>query len=138
MDPAHFLTLPNCQWEALLRGAYTKDKKPVRLELLTDPDMYTMCERGLRGGVCTVGRQKVTHANNPLCPGYDASKPTTHILYLDANNLYAVAMSKRLPSGNFKWVVMSVEAAAKLAAKYSESDSTGYFLEVDLTCPKEQ
>ena len=30
-------------------------------------------------------------ANHPKIPGYDSSKPTVHILDLDANNLYGVA-----------------------------------------------
>ncbi len=35
---------------------------------------------------------------------YDDSKPTKHITYLDANNLYGWAMSNPLPTGGFKWM----------------------------------
>ena len=41
-------------------------------------------------------------ANNPQVPGYDPSKPNKHIIYLDANNLYGWAMSKPLPTRDFK------------------------------------
>ena len=40
-------------------------------------------------------------ANNPLVPGYDPRKPKRHIMYLDANNGWAV--SKPLPIRDFKW-----------------------------------
>ena len=35
---------------------------------------------------------------------FDASKPSKFITYLDENNLYGYAMSKRLPTGGFKWM----------------------------------
>ena len=41
-------------------------------------------------------------ANNPLIADqYDASNPTSFILYTDCNNLYGVAMSQLLPYGDF-------------------------------------
>ncbi len=44
LDPAHYITLPSFSWDALLK------KTSVRLELLTDPDMYKFVEEGIRGG----------------------------------------------------------------------------------------
>ena len=35
---------------------------------------------------------------------YNPSKPSKFITYLDANNLYGWAMSKKLPTGGFKWM----------------------------------
>ena len=34
---------------------------------------------------------------------YDKSKPSSYISYLDANNLYGLAMCKKLPYDDFKW-----------------------------------
>ena len=45
LDPAHFYTAPGLAWKACLK------KTRVRLELLTDPDMLLMFERGIRGGI---------------------------------------------------------------------------------------
>ena len=45
LDPAHFYTSPGLAWQACLK------KTSVRLELLTDPDMLLMFERGIRGGI---------------------------------------------------------------------------------------
>ncbi|XP_046571006.1 ankyrin repeat domain-containing protein 17-like [Haliotis rubra] len=41
-------------------------------------------------------------SNNEYVNGYDSSKPTTYILYLDANNLYGWAMIQDLPTGDSK------------------------------------
>ena len=58
LDPAHFYTSPGLAWKACLR------KTRVRLELLTDPDMLLMFERGIRGGI-TQAVHCYASANNP-------------------------------------------------------------------------
>ena len=45
LDPAHFYTAPRLAWKACLK------KTGIRLELLLDPDMLLMFERGIRGGI---------------------------------------------------------------------------------------
>ena len=45
IDPAHFYTSLGLAWKACLK------KTKVILELLTDPDMLLMFERGTRGGI---------------------------------------------------------------------------------------
>ena len=35
---------------------------------------------------------------------YDKTKESSYIQYLDANNLYGAAMSKKLPIKGFKWL----------------------------------
>ena len=45
LDPAHFHMAPGLAWEACLK------KTRVRSELLLDPDMLLMFERGIRGGI---------------------------------------------------------------------------------------
>ena len=45
LDPAHFYMAPGLTWKARLK------KTGVRSELLTDPDMLLMFERGIRGGI---------------------------------------------------------------------------------------
>ena len=45
LDPAHFLSAPGLAWQARLK------KTEVKLELLTDVDMFLMVE-GIRGGTC--------------------------------------------------------------------------------------
>ena len=45
LDPAHFYTSPGLAWKACLK------RTGIKLELLTDPDMLLMFERGIRGGI---------------------------------------------------------------------------------------
>jgi hypothetical protein len=97
LDPAHNPTLPSLGWDGLLKTT-TLGPNAVRLELLTDPDMYMMCESDLRGGLCYV-MERYAKANNSMVEGYDAEKPTSYNMYDDANNLYRPPMiESKLPS----------------------------------------
>lgn len=141
LDPTNgmFLSLPNFSWFAMLKST------GVQLEQITDPDMYQMIEKGKRGGQAIIAK-RYARANNPYLPdGMDASKPESYITYLDANNLYGWAMSRKLPIRNFAWV--NAERLATIAVEVSpgvyELDpswidgDTGLILEVDLEYPED-
>lgn len=141
LDPTNgmFLSLPNFSWFAMLKST------GVQLEQIIDPDMYQMIERGKRGGQAIIAK-RYAKANNPYLPaGFDSTKPETYITYLDANNLYGLAMSRKLPIRNFTWVDPSkltslfVEISPgsfELDPAYIDGDS-GLILEVDLEYPKD-
>ena len=80
-----------------------KKKAEVELELLTDYDVLLMIEEGIRGGLCHAVH-RYAKANNRYMKDYNESKESSYIQYLDANNLYGVAMSEKLPTNGFKWV----------------------------------
>ena len=62
--------------------------------------------------------------------GYDPSKPSNYLIYLDANNLYGWVMSLPLPKSGFKWKrVMPTEDQIM---KMKENANKGWILEVDL------
>ena len=63
--------------------------------------MYLFIEKGLHGGISMVSK-RYAKTNNPQCPDYDSSKPTTYIIYFDTNNLYGLAMNKLLSVGEFQ------------------------------------
>ena len=105
----------------------------VRLELLTDIDMHMFIEKVLRGGISMITHG---HANNRYLPDYDPSQPSSHVTYLDANNLYWWAMSQALPVDGFRW--LEKEEFEHLNINYVSDDSEdGYILEVDLDYPSE-
>ena len=96
LDPAHFYTSPGLAWHACLK------RTGIKLELLTDPDMLLMFERGIRGGI-TQAVHKYTSANNKyMGDKFNPNKDTTYLQYPDTNNLYGWAMSQPLPTGGFK------------------------------------
>ena len=82
LDPAHFYTAPGLAWKARLK------KTRVRLELLTDPDMLLMFERGIRGGITQAVHRYASANNKYMGDLYDPNKESSYLQYLDANNLY--------------------------------------------------
>ena len=97
LDPAWYYTSPGLAWEACLKMTQ------VNLELLHDQDMLLMVEKGIRGGVSMITKRHGV-ANNKYMGNHDEESPSKHIIYLDANNLYGWAMSKKLPTHGFKWL----------------------------------
>ena len=88
LDPAHFLSLPGLSWQVCLK------KTGVEFELLTDYDMLLMVEEEIRGGICH-SIQRYAKANNKYMKNYNNNEESSYIQYLDANNLYGWAMSKK-------------------------------------------
>ena len=69
----------------------------------------------MRGGIFIISK-RYAKATNPLVEGYDTSKPTNYITYLDANKLDRYAMSLPLTKSSFKWkrVMPAVEQLMKM------------------------
>ena len=71
---------------------------------------------------------------------YNNNEESSYIQYLDANNLYGWAMSKKLPVNGFKWINNSETAEhvinEEFIKNYNENDNKGYILEVDVKYPK--
>ena len=97
LDPAYFLTTPGLSLEACLK------KAGVKLELLTDENMFLTYEEDIRGGICNKVHT-YAEANSKYIRNYDKNKESSFLMYVDANNLYGWAMSKKLPADGFKWV----------------------------------
>ena len=133
LDPAHFVSLPGLAWQACLK------KTNIELELLTDYDMLLMVENGIRGGICH-SIHRYAKANNKYMQNYNNNEETSYIQYLDANNLYGWAMSKKLPVNAFKWLDTSETSALARSNKinedfiknYNKNNDNGYILEVDV------
>ena len=130
LDPAHYITLPNFSWDAMLL------KTGMELELIHDEDIFKMVENGLRGGMCQVSMRKA-EANNPyMGEQYNENKETSYINYLDANNLYGLAMCQKLPYKDIKFINDLDNFTEKEILNYDDGDE-GYILDVDLEYPKE-
>ena len=108
-------------------------KTGVELDQIHDLDMYEMIEKGLRGGMCQVSHKRVK-ANNKYMKSYNKDVVSSYINYLDANNLYGLAMSQKLPYSDLEW---SDDIQNTDDVMQYENGEHGYFLEVDLGYPKE-
>ena len=130
LDPAHFVSLPGLAWQACLK------KTNVELELLKDYDMLLMIEEGIRGGICHAVN-RYAHANNHYMKGYDKTKESSYIQYLDTNNLYGAAMSKKLPIKGFRWLDDIERIDEEFIKEYNEISDKGYVIEADVDYPQE-
>ena len=127
LDPVHFYTSPWLAWKACLKHT------GIKLELLTDPDMLLMFERGIRGGITQVVRKYALANNKYMGDRFNPKSESSYFQYLDANNLYGWAMSQPFPTGRFKWTDVNPNEISKLATQTDK----GYILEVDVSYPKE-
>ena len=124
LDPCHYFTSPGLSWNAMLKMTN------IKLELMTDIDMFQFIEKGMHGGVSYIAN-RYGNANNKYMKEYDEKAPSKYIMYLYANNLYGWAMSQYLPTGNFKWMTDKEISKINLG-KYKADGKKGLILEVDL------
>ena len=129
LDPAYFCTTPGLAMEACLK------KTGVKLGQPTDIDMVLMFEKGLRGGISQAIHRYAT-ANNKYTPNYHSQRLSSYLIYLDANNLYGWAMSKKLPLNGFLWSKKLNKYTSDFIKNYDENSNLGYLLEVDFKYPK--
>ena len=97
LDPAWHFSEPGLALDATLKTI------KVQLELLSDSDMLLMIESGIRGRIATISHRYAKVNNEYMRPDFDPAEETKFISYLDDNNLYGWAMSKQLPTSEFKW-----------------------------------
>ena len=120
LDQTLYFTAPGLAWDAMLK--ITK----ISLELIIDPDIALMIDKEIRGGVSMIST-RYGKANNPYLKDYNTNLPTTYIEYVDANNLYGVAMIQKLPFRGFRWVTQE---------ELSNWRGMPCILEVDLRYPE--
>ena len=65
----------------------------LKLEFLTNVEMLSMVEKGIRGGICRAVH-RYAEANSKYMKNYDKNNESSYIQYLDASNLYGWACPK--------------------------------------------
>ena len=73
--------------------------------------------------------------SNKYMKNYDKNI-ISYLMYLDANKFYGWGMSQKLPANDFKWVKKLSKFEEHFIKNYDENSDKGYFLEVDVECPK--
>ena len=126
-DPCHYFSSPGLSWDAMLKMT------GIKLEKISDIDMYLFIKKGLRGGISYTAK-KYAKAKSKYMKEYDPKKPSKYILYLNMNNLYDWAMNGYLLYDGFKWL-KNVDGFD--VNSISEKSSIGYILDVDLEYPDE-
>ena len=130
LDPVYYFTAPGLAWDACLKVT------DIDLELLNDPDMLLMFEKGIRGGISMISNRYGEANNKYIGRGFNRNKLIKYLMYLDANNLYGCAMSLKLPTHGFKWLT-SGEMEKLFNNKVVQVwEKTPCILEVDLEYPE--
>ncbi len=123
LDMCAYLSLPMLAKDIMLK--YTG----AEIELISDEEMSTMIQSGIRGGLSFINKRFAVKKD-------DNGKPT-RLLYVDANNLYGDAMTFPLPYRDFKWMtseeIAEIDVEKDITAK---SGDRGYIFEVDLRYPE--
>lgn len=128
LDPAYYVTASSLTWDAML--LYTG----VRLELISHLEIYEFLEKGIRGGLAQCSLRNAV-ANNKYLSDFDKTQPSTFLVYLDCNNLYGFALSKKIPISDFR-LLSATEIDNLDIESISDESDFGYILEVDLAYPE--
>ena len=124
LDPSHYFSAPGLSWDAMVKMT------GVKLELISDINMYLFIKKGMRGGISYICKRYSSIVN-------ESNKEKKSILNWDANNLYGGAMNQPfLPYSEFDW--LNEKEMKDFCLNFiSENSSVGYILEVDLEYPDE-
>lgn len=128
LDPLHYVSAPSLCFDAMLKITN------VQLDTLPSVDMYLFFTKSIRGGMAGASSRHAV-ANNDCCRHYDPAEPVSHMIALDANNLYGHSLSQQLPTGEFRWLT-SAELETFDVSTVPENSAYGYVLEVDLHYPE--
>ena len=85
---------PGLSWNAMLQIT------DIKLELMTDIDMFHFIEEGMLEGISYIAK-RYGQANRKYLKNHNKEAPSNYIMYLDANNLYGWAMSQCPPTDGF-------------------------------------
>ena len=129
LDHAQFLSAPGLARQTCLK------KTGVKLDLLIDPDMLLMVEKGIRGGICHA-IYRYAKASNNYMKNYDENNDSSFLKYLDPNNLYGWAMSEPQAVNGFEWLEDLSKIDEDFIKNYNKDSVKGYILEVDVEYPK--
>ena len=130
LDPVYYFTAPGLAWDACLKMT------DIDLELLSDPDMLLMFEKGIRGGISMISNRFGKANNKYMRQGFNRNKLIKYLMYLDANNLYGCAMSMKLPTHGFKWLTSGEMEKLFNSQVVQIWEKTPCILEVDLEYPE--
>ena len=130
LDPVYYFTAPGLAWDACLKMT------SIDLELLSDPNMLLMFEKGIRGGISIISNRYGEANNKYMRKGFNKNKPSKYLMYLDANNLYGCGMSMKLPTHGFKWLTGGEMEKLFNTRVIQVWEKTPCILEVDLEYPE--
>jgi hypothetical protein len=109
-------------------------KTGIELALISDKNLLDKVETSKRGGYTFVGTERYFKANNKYLNDYDENIESKYGLYVDANNLYGLAICQHLPYSDIK---STNDILIDDVLNTPDDSDIGYMVELDLSFPKE-
>ena len=81
LNPAHYLSTPGYIWNAMFRFT------DVWLKLVLETEKHQLIENMIRRVGILLIYKGCSEAYNKFIKSYEHSKPSTHVMYLDAKHL---------------------------------------------------
>ena len=126
IDPAYYFTAPGLFWDAMLKMT------GIKLELLSDIDMFLFFKRLVRGGISMISN-RYGKANKPyMGEKFNPEELIKYLVYYDSNNLYGFIMCEKLPVGGFEWMTEDEMINLFNNQTMEEWEKTPCVVEVDL------
>ena len=88
LDPAYFISAPQLAWNSMFK------MQDLKIQLISDPEMYRMIQPNIRGGFCHASGRYARANNIYIKALYRPNEPKLFIMYIYATNLYNWAMSQ--------------------------------------------
>ena len=95
LDLCNYFRSPGLSWDVMLKIT------EIKLELISDIDMYLFAGEGMRGSISYILKRFIWD-NNKYLKFYDDTRQSKYTMYLDANNLCGWALSQCRPYSKFK------------------------------------
>ena len=95
--PSRYLNAPVLSSDVMLK--MTK----IKLEFIPDPDLYIFYEESARGEISYISN-RYSKAKSKCLKSFDPTQESKYIIYLNANNSCACAVSKFLLADGFKCI----------------------------------
>ena len=121
--PAYFVSAPQLAWNSMFK------MQDLKLELISDTEMYRMTQSNIRGGICHASGRYARANNKYMGSLYRPDEPKSFIMYIDASNLYGLAMSQALPFSDYMWLSDELLREAEAALTSDDWLSTVRFLD---------
>ena len=86
LDQAYFVSASQLAWNSMFK------MQDLKLELISDPEMYRMIQLSIRGGICHASGRYARANNIYMGALYRAYEPELFIINIDATNLYGWSM----------------------------------------------
>ena len=134
LHASNFISGPSLSFAAGLKVGKTD------IELLTDESKYEIFNNSIRGGFCGTN-QRHAQANNIDMDGFDPSKPSSSLMFLDWNALYSECLTQSMPFGKFKYLddktISDYEKNPKLFLDISPDNDKGCFITCNFDIPEQ-